>query len=137
MDIEDILKEILLKQISGKAGKEEDFGSEKEARDELESFLKPVTPGSELKVGDYVVRNEFGKKRYNYPKKGTVAKVIQIYPEKFKQGVAMDALGEDLVLCMAVKKGRFIYYNVDSTYYKKATDVAQNIYHFKKKKNDD
>lgn len=110
-----------------KESEKDNFASPFEACNALKSFVEQDK--QVLEKGDYIERNEFGRAHYKYPGQNQAAMVV----EKL-EGDKCGANGEDLLICVAVAKERFIFTKVDSRYYKKSnTEAGSNVFTFRKK----
>jgi hypothetical protein len=119
-----MFEELLLQALKG--DNRPSYKSKGEAVDELKKFIDTAKP--ELKVGDFVERNEYGKNVYSMPKENQAAMVVRLIPEDEQTG------GEDIAIMVAVYPGVLREFEADSRYYK-ASDAAsgKNIFSFRKK----
>lgn len=125
MDIEGMLRKAFEQHMKEMEG--EPFKSTDEALKALNSFL---SSRSDLQVGDRVERNAVGMNRYNMPKAGQVAVVVEKFDEFRDDGEQADA---DIRIAIAVAKDNYRFYTVDSRYYKKV-EKKDNIFTFKRSK---
>jgi len=105
----------------------DNFASPHEAGTALKAFLTTERPT--LEVNDFVERNDYGRAYYKVPGQNQAAIVTEILT-----GDKIGPSGEDVMLCVAVGKDRFVFTKVDSRYYRKAAaQNGDNVFTFRKK----
>lgn len=122
MDFDEIMRQV---RGHSEAPDYQELNSKKEAMETLDEYFSQEI---NYKVGDYVERNELGKKKYKHPSGNQVAKVVAIVPhEEIGSSILKDTdgyAGENVVIAVAVAKGTVITYNVDGRLYQKAKDES-------------
>lgn len=121
MDIEALIKGFSRDQ-------DEEFSSRAQACKALRDFINKSP--SEINVGDFVERNEFGLKRYRMPGPNQAA----ICVKKLEYFIDREGSYNDLLIVFATGKDSFVTHAVDSRYYKIAAEAPANVFSFRKKK---
>lgn len=80
-DLDKLLKQLLGSDSKKKDDDDEDGDNETVPATEQKALLEGLMEKSvDLKVGDYIKRNKYGKKRYMWPKEDEVAMITALYP---------------------------------------------------------
>lgn len=126
MDFEDFLSN--LKKLADKErAKIQHFPLRSEAEKELKNFLT-LQAKRPFKENDLVERNEMGIERYSMPKDNQVAMVVKLLDEpKFGDDY------EDMIIAVAIAKGIFRFFSVNSAYYQKTTAANNATYTFRER----
>ena len=136
-DLESLLRMLIqkgaldIKGIGVNVDDDEDLKSKSEAKGVLEKFL---TAKREFEVGDYVERNDYGKKRYKLPNGNMVAKCVKIFDEPYMDDE--HTLCDALIAC-AMGKEKVLTFPVNSQFYKKAAAKDNIVPLWRKQKEDD
>lgn len=129
MDFEDLLKGALRSGMDNEDAPAP-HKSQGDAKKNLDKYLDSYKDGYDFEVGDYVERNEFGRKRYKLPCDNMVAKVLytnkanEIDGEKLREYNDGDLVDTLLVVMCAEDVPKKVW--VDGSFYKKA-NARDNI----------
>lgn len=118
----------LIKFLIEKEEKETGYKSRSDATQALKRFLDAPKP--EIKEGDFVERNEYGEKRYRFPKGNQAAAVIAKLPESY---VSSQGDPDDLMIMVAISPDKYTTFSVDSRFYRLADSAKSNIFNFRKR----
>lgn len=121
---EDIFRRAMEEHMREQVGS---FKSRNEAVEMIQKFVESSKP--DLKIGDYVELNDFGKKRYSFPKANHAAVVTNLLPDGY---IGDNGEGEDIVITVAVSPECIRVFSVNSKFYQKAGEKT-NIFSFRKK----
>jgi len=105
----------------------EDAESEKMTRADnaklMQNFLKLQDAGRQIQVGNVVVRNVLGRKKYRGPKKEQVAICIKKFDDI---QIARDGDAIDMIIAITMGKDEIATFPVNSAFYSKA-DEKKNV----------
>lgn len=96
----------------------EPHASTADAEKDLADFMAAKKISETIKVGDLVVRNEFGEKKYKLPMDNQAMIVEEIYPAYQPEPGNVASLFNARVACLKAKQ-TVLHFNVDLAFYKK------------------
>lgn len=125
MDTREELLFTLLKAAMEGPNKPETFTTRQDATKELEDFVE-AKQSKPLKPGDLIERNAMGMKRYTLPNSTQAARVVRFLDAPVFNEQSNDM--EDMLIVVALAKGYYRYYQVNSAYYQPSSTKSTYVF---------